>query len=69
MTPIQKLIHDYILIEQPICDKCIAQSFGYNNPQQANSACRQLCDLKITLREKGYCPCCNRNVIINFVVI
>jgi len=63
----QQLVYNYILKNQPICDKCIAKHFGYGHPQQANTICRQLRDLEIILRVKINCPKCKRNVIINFV--
>jgi len=36
----QQLIYNYILKNQPICDKYIAEHFGYYHLQQASTICR-----------------------------
>jgi hypothetical protein len=67
MTELQKIVYEEILNNQPICDKCIAENLGFNNPQNANSACRWLRDNNYIFRNKKYCPKCNRSVIINTI--
>lgn len=67
MTPLQQLIFDYILLNQPICDKCISIGLGYAHNQNANTPCRDLRNLGSILRIIGYCERCNRNVILNSI--
>lgn len=67
MTPLQQLIFAYILLNQPICDKCISIGLGYVHNQNANTPCCKLAELKLILRINGHCERCNRNVILNSI--
>jgi hypothetical protein len=67
MTTLQQLIYNYILEHQPICDICISRAFGYDYNQYANSICRQLAALNYISRNKGKCPRCYRNVLLNII--
>ena len=69
MTLLQQLIYNYIKEHQPICDLCISKGFEYDYNQYANSICRQLEGLNQISRIKGKCPRCNRNVLLNSVII
>lgn len=69
MTPLQQLIYNYILEHQPICDLCISNAFGYDYNQYANSICRQLAALNQISRINGRCETCNRNVLLNRIII
>ena len=69
MTPLQQLIYEYILKNQPICDLCISRVFGYDYNQYGNAVCRQLYNLKLINRINGHCKNCNRNVILNSTII
>lgn len=68
MTPLQQLIYNYIIENQPICDLCISQGFGYNYNQYANTLCHQLHNLELINRINGHCENCNRNVILNTII-
>lgn len=68
MTPLQQLIFNYILKNQPICDKCISKGLGYAHNQNANTPCRQLRDLNLISRIKGHCERCNRNILLNRIL-
>lgn len=65
MTPLQEQIYNYIFKNQPICDLCISNAFGYNYNQYANSICLQLFNLGHITRINGHCERCNRNVLLN----
>ena len=69
MTPVQQLIYNLISEHQPICDLCTSNAIGYNYNQYANSICRQLEGLNQINRIKEKCPRCNRNVLLNSVII
>lgn len=68
MTPLQQLIYDYILKNQPICDLCISRAFGYDYNQYGNTICNQLQNLGNINRIRGLCKNCNRNVILNTTI-
>ena len=68
MTPLQQLIYNYILQNQPICDLCISNGFGYNYNQYANTVCNQLTQLNLISRNRGKCDRCNRNVLLNRII-
>jgi hypothetical protein len=67
MTQTQQVIYNYITENQPICDHCIAEHFKKNQPQDANTVCRELQKLKYIDRsfKKGICIECNKNYKIN----
>ncbi len=65
MTPLQQLIYDYILKNQPVCDKCISTGLGYTHNQNANTPCRKLRDLGFISRINGHCERCNSSKILN----
>lgn len=68
MTPLQKLIYDYILKHQPICDKCISNGLNYKHNQNANMPCRKLRDMGKTIRtDKQICPLCNVRKYLNYI--
>lgn len=68
MTQLQKSIYDYILNNQPICDKCIASGLGYTHNQNANQPCRKLNKLNYISRTKGHCDRCNSIKLLNRII-
>jgi len=69
MTPLQKLIYNYIKEYQPICDHCLTQKTNKNQSQNANNECRKLEQENKIKRSVGkeYCSCCEKRYTVNYI--